>query len=139
MEHVLYPMKIFSSTIKCQHKLSLIQEVLKYYSISRVMEGLKDGEDCNLRPKLIVVLSYYIINGYSDETKQMLLGMNINRLLLNQMNSELTRKKYLITDKLNKRKKALAPDIINLRDYFLSDIEPKIFAIVFDENKKRRV
>ncbi len=127
-------MKVFSTNLTFKHKLDLIQQVLLFYSLSRRIPDV----DCKLRPKLIVVLSYYILNGYNDETKEMIQNLGINKLLLNQMNSELTRKKYLITDTKNLRKKHLAEDIKNLSEYFSNPESPNIFAIKFDEERKAR-
>ncbi len=125
-------MKVFSTKLIFKHKLDLIQQVLLFYSLSRRISDV----DCKLRPKLIVVLSYYILNGYNDQTKEMILDLGMNKLLLNQMNSELTRKKYLITDTKNLRKKHLANDIKNLSEYFTNSDSPNIFAIKFEHAKQ---
>lgn len=125
-------MKVFSTTLTFKHKLDLIQQVLLFYSLSRKIPDVEN----KLRPKLIVVLSYYILNGYNEKTKEMIFNLGINKLLLNQMNSELTRKKYLITDDKNLRKKHLAKDIEKLAEYFTHPASANIFAIKFEDEKK---
>lgn len=84
-----------------------------------LMINLKVGK-IYLRPKLVEILAFYILKGYSDETKNLILKtLNITRQNLNQINAELTRKGYLRIDQRSYRKKYLSPAMLQIKEYFM--------------------
>ncbi len=96
-----------------------------------------DKDDTFLRPMLIKVLTFYILEGYSLETKGLImdsLGINIKNI--NQINSELTKKGFLIKDIMNHRNKFLNPELKKLREYFLEDTQStKLFLVQINPKK----
>lgn len=123
--------QVFAYNLKFNNDWLLIRALLKIYSITLNIKK----ESVYLRPKLVDVLAYYILLGYSDETKEIILkSLKIKRTNLNQINAELTKKKFLKVDPYNLRKKYISKDLESLRDYFLdSEKEKKLFLINFQK------
>lgn len=96
--------------------LDKLTKVLQLYAL---MVNLKVGK-IYLRPKLVEILAFYILKGYSDETKELIIKtLNITRPNLNQINAELTRKGYLRIDQRSYRKKYLSPAMLQIKEYFM--------------------
>ena len=120
---------VYGYTLKFKNDWLLVRALLKIYSLTINIE-----QDNNyLRPKLVDVLAYYILLGYSDETKEIILkSLKIKRTNINQINAELTSKKFLVRDKYNYRKKYISEDLKSLKQYFLESDNPnKLFLIKF--------
>ena len=123
-------MNVYGFPISYTDELDLLKKVLK---INAVVTNINENENY-LRPKLVDVLSFYILLGYSKETKDLILeSLSINMKNLNQINSELTRKKYLIRDLHNFKKKHLSEELKSLKKYFIEGESAKIFLIKFKE------
>ena len=95
-------------------ELDKIDKCLKMYALM-VNETL--GE-LHLRPRLVEVLGFYLLKGYNSEAKDLIVNtIGIERQNLNQINSELTRKGYLIIDPYNYRTKKLNAGLTQLKEY----------------------
>ena len=90
-------------------------------AVFATLEALKAGE-VKIRKKLVDVLTFYALNGYSLETKNMIIEtMGISSDNLTQINSELTKSGYLIRDRNNYRNKSIHPDLERLKNTFMND------------------
>lgn len=109
---------IYGYTLDFKSRLDLMQKAV---SIFATLEALKAGQ-VKIRKKLVEVLTFYALNGYSRETKTMITEtLRIKDDNLTQINAELTKSGYLIRDRNNFRKKTLHPDLETLKNIFISD------------------
>lgn len=123
---------VYGYPVSYSDKLDLLRKVLKVHA---VVTNIDKNENF-LRPKLVDVLSFYILMDYSKETRDIILdSLDITQKNLNQINSELTKKKYLIRDNNNFRKKHLSKELKMLKKYFLEGDYKKIFLVSFKEKK----
>jgi hypothetical protein len=127
-------MQIYNIDIPYNNNYELVKSFLNMYT-----EAMSDIDDnLRLRPKLIEVLSYYMMYGYSDETKELIVSTmdSMNMLNLNQINSELQRKKYLYKDKYKDSLRHLSEPLEGLRQYLNNkDIVNKVLLISYSRRK----
>lgn len=120
--------QIYGYEVSFKDKLDLLRKVLNIHATLTNLNKEKN----HLRPKLVDVLSFYILMGYSKETKEMILeSMGITVKNLNQINSELTKKGYLVRDTMNFRIKHLSNELKMLKGYFLTGESKKAYLIPF--------
>lgn len=107
---------------------------IKFISLFGLCQNLAKGKNY-LRPKLVEVLTYYVIRGYSEDTKRYILEhhptMNLGNL--NQINSLLTKKGYLVKDVYKSHMKHLSKDLQIMKDYITKSENP-FFIIKLDNN-----
>lgn len=122
---------VYGFSIGYKDNLDLLRKVLKIYA---TVTNIDKSENF-LRPKLVDVLSFYILLGYSKKTKSIILeSLGITVKNLNQINSELNKKKYLVRDIHNFRKQHLSQELNNLKNYFINEEYSKIFLVKFRKN-----
>lgn len=113
--------------------LDKLTKVLQLYAL---MVNLKVGK-IYLRPKLVEVLAFYILKGYNEKTKELILNsLNITKPNLNQINSELTKKGYLRIDQRSYRKKYLSPAMEQIKKYFLENNDFCLFGFKFEKDEQ---
>lgn len=123
---------VYGFKVEFQDELDLLEKIISLYSTTK---NMIDKENY-LRPKLVKVLSFYVLRGYSKETKELILSsLNINTQNLNTINSELTKKGYLVIDPYTQRKKHLSKELQELKDYFLHNDSNKVFMVKFGVNE----
>ena len=109
---------IYGYTLEFKNRLDLMRKAVAVFA---TLEALKAGE-VKIRKKLVDVLTFYALNGYSVETKNMIIEtMGISSDNLTQINSELTKSGYLIRDRNNYRNKSIHPDLERLKNTFMND------------------
>lgn len=109
---------IYGYKLNSSSRLDLMR---KSVAVFATLEALRLGE-VKIRKKLIDVLTFYVLNGYSRKTKIMITEtLKISNDNLTQINAELTKSGYLIRDKNNFRKKSLHPDLERLKKIFIND------------------
>lgn len=114
-------------TFKFENSFDKVHACLRLYAEAT---NIKAGY-VHIRPRMVDVLTFYILYGYSRETKKKILETTgFTKENLNQINSELTKKGYLRMDSRNYRIKHLSPTVQGLKDFFDSseDIEKSLFA-----------
>ena len=119
---------IYKIDIDFKNSHELLMKFLMIYSVAN---NVKDKENY-LRKRHAEVLGYYALKGYSSETKNLILESlpTLNREHLNQINSELQKKKYLHKDKYNSNVRSVDQSIIVLSQY-LKDTDSPILAVKF--------
>lgn len=123
---------VYGFNVSYKDNLDLLRKVL---ILNATSTNINKGKNY-LRPKLVDVLSFYILYDYSKDTKDLIMdSIGITSKNLNQINSELTRKQYLIRDKYNSRIKYLSEELKSLKKYFLEEETSKLFLIKFNEQK----
>lgn len=108
----------------------------KFITLFSVTDNMTHG-DSHLRPRLVEILTYYVLEGYSRETKHLILDSipGLKMTNLTQMNSELKTKGYLIPDKYMSHERSLHPELIALREYVLNNKDKSpVFVIRFLKN-----
>ena len=124
----LSDIKIYGSKIIFTDDLDLMKKVLNIYA--KIVNIEKKSN--YLSPRLVNVLSFYMLKGYSKETKVLIQkSLDINVTNLNQINAELTKKKCLVKDEYNFSTKHLSESLENLKLYFIKGEYSKIFMINF--------
>lgn len=122
---------VYGIPIKYKDKLDLLKKVLKIYASVININTKKNY----LRPRLVDVLAFYILFGYNKKTKELILqSLKMDIKNLNQINSELTKKKFLIRDNNNFTKKHISQELEELNKYFILENTKKIFLIKFSSD-----
>lgn len=115
--------EIFGYTVNAIDKFELINSVLTVVS---------EVSGNRMRPAIRTALTFYIIFGYSKETRDLIVdSLGINHKNLNQTNSILTKLGYLDNDPKNLKNKLLSPEMAKLKAYFVDEETPKIMMIKF--------
>lgn len=112
--------------MKYKSDLDKINRIVSIYSI--LVNGNLDYN--HIRPRCVEILSYYILYGYKTSTKEKIWETGITKKNLNQINSELTKKGYLITDKGNLHNKHLSPELMKIKEYFLDENNKKQMYVI---------
>lgn len=128
-------MNVYSLNITSKNSYDTVKAFLAVYS---ALEG-EANKSLKLRPKLLEILTYYILYGYNDDTKGIILSsiQNMNMYNLNQNNSELQRKGFLIKDKMLSKVKHLNPTLEKIRSYLKSEDVDKAMFIKFTNDAAR--
>jgi len=118
------PVYVFNLPYENKHEL-----FLHFITLYGVCQNLAKGKNY-LRPKLAEVLTYYVVMGYSDETKKYIVDNHekMNYGNLNNINSQLTKKGYLVTDKYRAHFKHLSTELQTMKDYIENDVMPMFIA-----------
>lgn len=134
-------MNIYKFDIKYENTYELISHFVSVYSKANNVKFEKIDEedkvdktkDGYIRPALVKVLTYYVLKGYSDETKELILKGNpkMNLKNLNQINSELQNKGYLLKDKYKKGVRHLNKSLKNIKDYIENNEPPYVIMMKF--------
>ena len=96
--------------------LDFFTNVMKVYA---VIANIKFKQKNYLRDRDVEVLAFYMTFGFSKETKNLILEtFKINAKNLNQLNSELTRKGFLIRDPYNANKRYISQELQMLQNLF---------------------
>lgn len=115
MEEVKKPKLEFHSTpIRYKTQFDLTYKALKIYAnIVNLDRGFT-----YIRPKLAEIMAFYIVYGYSRETKDLIIeSLNTNDKNLNQMNSELHKLRLLVRGTLNFKKVKISPEMAAMKQY----------------------
>lgn len=119
---------VYGIPITYKDKLDLLKKVLRIYASVININTNKNY----LRPRLVDVLAFYILFGYTKDTKKLILeSLKMDIKNLNQINSELTKKKFLIRDANNFTKKHISKELEGLNDYFILKKTNNIFLVKF--------
>lgn len=128
MEEKTNSVKYFGYTIEYIDDLDLINKALEVYAtLERV------GKDNTfLRPRLLSVLSFYMLYGFSADTKRLIVdSLGITMKNLNQINAELNKHECIVRCPRNFRKQHLCEALQALKDYLFSDSVVKAVIIPF--------
>lgn len=125
--------QMFGFKLNYDNSYQLLFNFLQIYSTA---QNIVNGDNY-LRPRLIEILAYYMLKGYSNETKDYIIEneRGLNRTNLNQINCELTNKGFLKRDRFKYHTRTLAKELIELKDYVLNNKETPIFTILFKKNE----
>lgn len=107
----------YTHKIEYKDTLDKLKHVLEIYAL---YVNMKVGS-IYLRPRLVEILAFYILKGYNDKTKELILQTipNLSKANLNQINSELTKKGFLRIDSRSYRKKYLSDSMLQIKEYFM--------------------
>lgn len=118
---------VYGFTLDYKDNWLLVRQILRIYAL---VTNINKGDNF-LRSRLADVLSFYILFDYSKETKNLIIkSLKITNKNLNQINAELTEKKFLIRDLHNFRKKHLSKDLVSLKKYFLDEENLNKFFLI---------
>lgn len=127
--------QVFSYTVDCFDKLDLADKVLTLTSIIRGIAGISQPLGDSYRH----VMTFYLVYGFSSETKKLIIdSLGINSKGLNQINTVLTKRGYLINSPHSQRTKLLSPEMTTLKNYFFSDNSSSLLLVKFNEKLKSR-
>lgn len=120
-------MKLYSIDIKFKDSIDLLQKVLTLYSAGVHLN--RNNE--NLRPRLIQILAFYVLKGYSSETKDLILDSipGLKKSNLNQINSDLLKLGYLEKGKYKNDERTLSKPLMELKQYIETESNGKPFII----------
>lgn len=107
--------KLYNMEVSYKNNYELVYKFLTLYSVA---SNLHKGKNY-LRPRLAEVLVFYVLKGYSAETKKIILDSipKMNTENLNQINAELQKKGYLRRDKYQFHVKHLSPELNSFKEY----------------------
>lgn len=119
--------QVYLNKMKVDSDFDKISKIVSIFSI------IKNGNlgEMHIRQRCVEVISYYVLFGYSSETRALITeSLKISKKNLNQINSELTLKGYLVKDSRNYHTKHLSQELQRIKDYFLSrDVKDKMYMI----------
>lgn len=117
-------MKAFKADFLYENQIEILDLVLYLYSKTTLKTEITNRERHVLRE--------YILNGYSAETKKIImLNMNIKPINLNVINSKLQQKGFLHPHPRKHTLKVLDKQLLDIRDCFVSDDPKKLFIVDF--------
>lgn len=115
-------MNAYGLKIKYKNSFDLVSAYINMFSS---VSG-HVNKDAAIRPKLIRIITYYVLRGYNDDTKEFILkAENMNITNLNQCNSELQNKGYLVKDRWLDNVRHLNPSLSRLSEYIKQSEEGK--------------
>ena len=121
--------KVFSYQVDCFDKLDLASKILTLVSTVKGMSGVSPILGDSYRN----AMTFYLVYGYSKSTKDLILAsLGINSKGLNQINTVLTKRGYLINSPYSQRTKLLSPEMETLRSYFFTENSPSIMLLKFN-------
>lgn len=108
-------------------KLSLCLKAIQLYvDIQKI-----DNPDKSLGSRPMELLSYYLLEGYSNDTKLFIQkNLGLTNKNINTVNLVLTKKGYLYQDKDNFHTKVLSPDLNKLKKYIDNNKDLSKFFLV---------
>lgn len=125
-------MEVYNLKIKHSNSYELVNYFLSVYA---ALEGNKNHK---LRPKLVEILSYYVLYGYNDDTKKLIVNIipNMTLLNLNQINSELQRKGYLLKGVYKDSSRELNSTLKTIKKY-IELPNKKMMVVSFEDEIQR--
>jgi hypothetical protein len=128
--------KTFNVLVEFDNEFDLVHKFLRIYLMS--LECKFDSDKFHIRNKLVEVLTFYVLKGFSDSTKKLIMGSvspEITYHNLNQINSELTRKNLLLRssggdNNWKNTYRELSPTLVKLRDYILNKDYDNLSALL---------
>jgi len=121
-------LSVYGEKLKYKSEFDLLYKFLKIYATIAQLYSEDDMKP--LRNRLIEVLTFYLMYGYSKKTKEIIKeSLNIKDTNLNVMNSHLSKQGYIIRDRFVNGKYHLKPELLAMRDYCQSDMKNKVFLI----------
>ena len=116
--------------MKVENDIDKLTKVLSVFSMIKNGNLAKIDQRVHLRPQCMRVLAYYMLFGYSTETKELLHATEFSVANVHQINTELRKLGYLHKDSKNYHNGHLSDELLRIRDYFMSDdAEKKLFVI----------
>ena len=110
--------KSFGGIAVLDSDLELSKALIFQYSYLRFLQKKTSRV---LRDQLVTLLSFYLIYGYSKETKELFDEFaQVGAKNINSFNYALKKLGYLTDDKMSKRVKYLHPDLLQLKKYIAS-------------------
>jgi hypothetical protein len=113
--------KKFAMEYSVNDRLELYKKLIYHYSSTLYSAG--DATKV-IRPLLLTTLAFYMLYGYSKESRQSILQVlspdgkaPLDRKILDNLNHELKSAGFLIESKYSKIDKTLSPNLLALRDY----------------------
>lgn len=126
--------KIQYFNLSYNDKLDICRKIMSIYALIVNLHH----KTTFLKQRTADVLAFYMAMGYSQNTKEYILeALETNSKNLNQINSELTKKMFLLRDPYNSQKRTLSVELQKLRDFFLNDESESVsFNIRFRKRKE---
>lgn len=120
--------KVYGLINKYDNYHELLQNFLIMYSVSINLNNPNN----HLKPRLSNVLSYYVLKGYSEETKKIILDSKegLSRKHLNQINCELQKQGYLHPHKHNENRREVDKSLLELKEYLEMTKDDKPLLII---------
>lgn len=103
----------FEAKIKCDNDIEMLAKLIYFYGIALKLQGHTTR---TLRPKVTYLLAIYIKFGYNSSSKVMaqeIIGLSKNAIT--SLNSELTKRGFLLEDKMDTRIRHLDPKLEIMR------------------------
>ncbi len=122
--------EVYGLTVTYEDKLDLYLKAVKTYVHIKSLFN----EELSLSNRPLEFLSYYMLEGYSGETKEfMMKSMGIKTKNINTVNRNLTMKGYLVPDMYNMNIKHLNKELQLLKEYIDKGEDlSKFFLIKFN-------
>ncbi len=116
-------MVAYKVDFKPNDSLDFYDMLLSIYSLTVLKDPLKTKER--------IILRYYLLYGYSKETKDMIvLDMGIKRSNLNTSNYDLQKRGFLKPHPTNQRSKLISKELLELKDTFTNkESDKKLFIL----------
>jgi hypothetical protein len=125
--------KVYRVDVGFRDSLEKIRHAITWFNLTN---NLKKGKE-TLRPRLVEILAYYVMRGYSTETKNFIIKSipKMKKTNLNQINSELQKLGYLIQDRVRENDRHLHPSLEQLKIY-IKDNEFPILVMTLKNNRE---
>jgi len=118
---------IYCNKLKAENDIDKLTKVLSIFSMIKNFNVGKTDKRVHLRAQVVRVLAYYMLFGYSTETKELLEAAGFSKANVHMINSELRSLGYLLKDPKNFHNGFLSDEILRIRDYFMQ--QGKLFVI----------
>ena len=103
----------FEAKIKCDNDIEMLEKLIYCYGIGLKLLGQNTR---TLRPKLTYLLAIYIKFGYNAASKKIAMEVTgLTEPAITSLNSELTKRGYLLHDKMDTRIRHLDPNLERMK------------------------
>ena len=107
--------QLYALSLSYRDDFDRLKKLVEIFSYHWKMEGRVSNV---LRNKLVVLLTLYLKDGFSSETKDKACAiLGVEKESINSMNLELRQGNYLYKDKMNTRINHLHDDLKTLKEY----------------------
>ena len=121
---------VYLNKMYTDNDIDKLTKVLSVFSMVKNGNIPEENKRVHLRGQAVKVLAYYMLFGYSAETRELLVDNGFSKTNVHQINSELRKLGYLKKDQMNYHNGFLSDELLRIRDYFMATTKDKKLFVI---------